>query len=137
MGFKQNLLAHLKPALVIAIIGQLLLILLNWSLNQSEQDLRAVNFFVANIILLAAIVVFYRRTTIFNVGWTIISALLTIGAGFCEFSFLSVFEDSFLFKTRIAIQVCLMLLFSFFLALNKVVLDEMFLTFGVKQRDLK
>lgn len=137
MGFKQNLLAHLKPALVIVIIGQLLLIFLNWSLNQFEQDLRAVNFFVANLILLAAVAFFYRRTTIFNVGWTILSVLLTIGAGFCEFSILPVFEDSFLFKTRIVIQVCLMLLFAFFLALNKVVLDEMFLTFGVKQRDLK
>lgn len=137
MSFKQNVLNHLKPALVIAIIGQLLLILLNWSVNQFEQDPRAVNFFVANLILLAAIVVFYRRTTIFNVGWTILSVLLTIGAVFCEFSILSVFEDSPLFKTRIVIQVCLMLLFSFFLALNKVILDEMFLIFGAKQRNLK
>ncbi|MFN8337329.1 MAG: hypothetical protein U0U09_19515 [Cyclobacteriaceae bacterium] len=137
MSFKQNLLNHFKPALVIAIIGQLLLILLNWSVTQFEQDFRAVNFFVANLILLAAIVVFYRRTTIFNVGWTILSVMLTIGAGFCEFSILSVFEDSPLFKTRIVIQICLMPLFSFLLALNKVILDEMFLTFGAKQRNLK
>ena len=47
--------------------------------------LQAVNFLF--LILLAAIVVFYRRTTIFNVGWTILSVMLTIAQVSASFPF--------------------------------------------------
>lgn len=134
MSFRKSLLFHLKPALILGVITQLLLFLTNWIIISFDRDLRLLNFVLGNLIILAAIIYFYRRTIIFPLGWTLLNLLLNIGIGCCELGILSIFiEDTFLFHSKILTPFYLAMIASFFLALNKVVLDEMFQTFGVTE----
>lgn len=131
MSFAKAFLLHMKIAVIIGVTGQLLLFLI-W-ISTWNKDLPAPNFVLGNLVILIAVIVFYKRTTILPLIWTTISLIINVFFTAFEFGMLSlVFNDAFLPHSKYVAVLILAVTASILFAFNKTVLDRLFRYFGIK-----
>lgn len=130
VSFTKAFLLHLRIAVIIGVTGQLVLFL--FEVFTSGKDLYALNFVLGNIVLLIAVILFYRQTTIFPLIWKIVSLVLNIILTAIEFGFISLFvNDDILPNSRYMAVLILAVTASILFAFNKTVLDRLFKYFGI------